>query len=405
MIESLLSQETSLSKILNMGQRVMFVFSIIALPFWHMPFNLPITGGDLLHFCLYLGLLLCLIKQYLFPRILTEFEKRGLLLILSIFLWNSICSILGVWDYPYYNMVDLMQMDKFKSLYDTLNLSKYGINDLTAIKFWLSVRTLRTSFFNIINTYAISVWIYLLYYDSEKELKSDIKIGVITLLVLMSLYSVFETGYLLGNIQCENLLRKINPLYIKVADTHGWWPPLLWKRQLRSLFLEPSFLGISAAFLFPVICNSFFCKKSLINTVLMYSLILMIFLTKARTATLLFIGELGLLGILVILFSDKKNLKVFFMIVLSTLVMLMFSLFFISKFSTGKNDEKNQDIEISEYIEENVLSVSGNKRSNSARYGNVHATFLAGLKHPLFGVGKGMQTTYIKNNFNDNCEC
>jgi len=393
-----LSKNSLFLEILNKAQRLMLFCSIVTLPFLHLPFNIPLVGGNLPYFFIYAGFLFFVIKQYLYPQIYTEFEKKVFLFLIGIFLWNLISTVVGVWNYQYYNIVDLLQMDKFKNAYEVLSLSQYNISELTAIKFWLSIRAVRTSFFDILNTYGITAWICVLYFGHEKELLSDIRNGVIVLVICMSLYSLFEIGYLLGNRSCEKLLSTINSIYIKTADTHGWWPPLLWKGQLRSLFLEPSFLGIHAAFFFPILIDKILHKVSCKNFILLNALILLILLTKARTATLLFIGEIGLSCLVIPFVLGREGVRKLFLIILSTITMFCISLALISNF-TSKTFSNNEVMEVSDYIEENVMSISGNKRSNSARYGNVRATFRTGIQHPLFGVGKGMQAAYIRNNF------
>lgn len=399
MTTALLSQKNRLQEILDNGQRIMFMLAVITLPFRHLPVSLPLVGGDFMQLFIYAGFFFCLVDHYLFPKKYTVIEKQGLLFLATIILWNILCTIVGISDYPYYNQMDLLQMDKFKNVYDTILVKTIAISDLTAIKLWLSIKAVRTSIFNVINTYLTAFWIYALYHEKKQVLIEDACKAVTILVIVMSLYSIVEVGYLTGNDFCRNLLMKINPIYIKVADTHGWWPPLLWKKQLRSLFLEPSFLGIAAAFLFPVLCRNVLRNFKVINLILVNSLILMIFLTKARTATLLFVGEIGLFCIL-FLFKDGLNgIKKICPILISTVVMFACSLVLLSHFSSKTEIQNTIDTDISSYIEENIMSVSGNKRSNSARFGNVRATFLVGLKHPIFGVGKGLKATYIRDNF------
>lgn len=401
MVLSLLSQNNTFYTVLDYGQRIMIMLTIITLPFRHLSILLPLVGNDLMQLFIYAGLLLCLIDHYLFPKKYTVIKKQGLLFLVAVLVWGLLCTVIGIMDYPYFSQIDLLQMDKFKNVYDTILARTNMVNELTAMKVWLFIKAVRGSVFEIINTYLISLWIYSLYHDKAKVLLKDVSMAVVFLVFIMSAYSVIEVGYLTGNVACKNLLVKINPMYMKIASDHGWWPPLLWKGQLRSLYLEPSYLGMTAAFLFPVLCSRIFKNLNFINLVLLNALILMIFLTKARTATLLLIGELGLFGLFLLLSSHKSTIFKGCVIFLSTVLMFGASLGILSRYTSGDQGTQMEDIGITEYVEDNMLSVKGNKRSNSARFGNIHATLLTGMKHPLFGVGRGMQHMYIRDNLTE----
>ena len=83
----------------------------------------------------------------------------------------------------------------------------------------------------------------------------------------MGIYSLFEIWWIwTGNSYCEQILITINRNLYTPEFAHGWWPPLLWKGQVRSFAPEPSFFGI-----------------------------FMVFMTKARTATVIYFGEVACL--------------------------------------------------------------------------------------------------------------
>jgi hypothetical protein len=242
MTTTLLSQNNTLHTVLDGGQRMMVMLAIITLPIRHLPVSLPLVGGDFMRLFIYAGLLLGLIDHYLFPRKYTTIEKQGLLFLAAVLFWGMICTVIGIMEYPYFSQIDLLQMDKFKNVYDTLLARTNTVSELAAMKVWLFIKAIRGSVFEIVNTYLMSLWVYSLYHDKSKALLKDFSIAVAFLVFIMSVYSVIEVGYLTGNVACKNLLVKINPMYMKIASDHGWWPPLLWKGQLRSLYLEPSFL-------------------------------------------------------------------------------------------------------------------------------------------------------------------
>ena len=401
MCVKMISQDFTLQEVLIKAQRVLLLLSIITLPFQRFSKKLPLAGDEVPFAFIYLGILLCIVQNYLFPQSYSRFIKKSVLFLFFLILWNICCSTIGVLNYQYFNEIDLLQMDKLKNAYEVLQLEQYQISDLTAIRVWVFIRSTIRSITYAFKTYIISLWVYLLYWDESKKLLQDICNAVIILVTLMALYSTVEVGYLIGNETCKNILIKVNPLYMNIASGHGWWPPLLWKGQVRSLFLEPSYLGMTAAFLFPVLCSRIFEKVNLVNLVLLNVLILMIFLTKARTATLLLIGEIGLFGLFLVISSQKSAFKKGAVIFLSTIFMFGTSLGIMSRFRSGNQGTQIQNLGVVEYVEDNITSVKGNKRSNNARFGNIHATLVTGMKHPLFGVGREMQHTYIRDNFTE----
>lgn len=54
-----------------------------------------------------------------------------------------------------------------------------------------------------------------------------------------------------NNIYAYKLLKIINPYLYDVSVVHGWWPPLIWENQLRSLCTEPSHFGIIVSLIIP----------------------------------------------------------------------------------------------------------------------------------------------------------
>lgn len=108
----------------------------------------------------------------------------------------------------------------------------------------------------------------------------------------MVLYSIPEIIWLwTGNITCANLLSFINVHLYDPVVNNGWWPPLLWNGQLRSVCLEPSYFGIITTFLLPFLAIDIHKKFKLWKFLIFFMLVFMIFMTKARTATVVFLGE------------------------------------------------------------------------------------------------------------------
>ena len=111
--------------------------------------------------------------------------------------------------------------------------------------------------------------------------------------VLCCVYSSIEIFWLwTGNSGCENLLKYINVWLYDPEQANGWWPPLLWYGQARSVFQEPSFLGIGEIFLLPFLWYSTICKRRKLDITLFLCLLLMLFMTNARTALVIYGLEL-----------------------------------------------------------------------------------------------------------------
>lgn len=391
-------------------EQKMLILAIIFLPISEFIVKFPFVEGDCSKLFLFIGMCISIYKIFMNKESITAFEKFSLYFLLIFFLWQCICTIIGIIEYDFYSMVYLEQMDKLRYLTQTLNGMGIVVSDITVIKLWLSFRFIKDCALQTFFSYGIAIWVYHIYIksDSDFQKKESIYLHIILaisiLCIVLSGYSIFEIGYLRGNSFCADILRKINPLLYNVADAHGWWPPLLWKGQLRSLFPEPSFFGLISVLVVPFLFYSIMKFKKNFFFYCIYGLyLLMLFLTKARTALVLFMLQ-SLLFYLFILKSQygRKALKIFFISVFSFLI----SVYLIAGFKGISNYEKltdnsNMTTEILKYVDNNITSVVGNKRSNNARFANVRATFLTGVKHPLFGVGKGMSDAYVSDNFTE----
>lgn len=112
----------------------------------------------------------------------------------------------------------------------------------------------------------------------------------------MGIYSLFEIWWIwTGNSYCGQILITINRNLYTPEFAHGWWPPLLWKGQVRSFAPEPSFFGIYAAFIIPFLWYRIFYENRKLEFVLLIYFVFMVFMTKARTATVIYFGEVACL--------------------------------------------------------------------------------------------------------------
>lgn len=396
-------------------EQILLILAIIFLPINHFRIDMPIIGTALSKFFILAGIALYVLKLCVGSLKLTHFERFTFFYLIVFLLWQCLCTMIGIQEFDYYSLISLDQMDKLRFFIQSLRNNGLPVTDIAAIKVWLCLRFLKDCLLEVVFSYGVSLWVYHLYRNKDTRFKatwgsafSHLTLSITVLCLIMTTYSIIEIGYLTGNITCARILAQINPLLYEVEKLHGWWPPLLWKNQLRSLFAEPSFFGLASTMIVPILIykamepsKSIFVKRFFTSVFGIF--VVMLFLTRARTALILFIGQLVLL-FLYVLFFKREYLKNVFQILCVVLLSFGLSLYIMSGFKvvnlySGIAYTSNIQANATDYINDNVTSVVGNKRSNSARFASVRATFLTGLHHPLFGVGMGLSTAYVNANF------
>lgn len=397
-------------------EQILLILAIIFLPINHFRIDIPFIGTALSKFFILVGIALYILKLCIGKLKLTRFERFAFFYLFVSLSWQCLCTVIGIHEFDYYSLVSLDQMDKLRYFIQMLQNNGLPITDISAIKVWLCLRFLKDCLLYVVFSYGVSLWVYQLYRDkdtypegSRSVAFSHLTLSITVLCLVMTAYSIIEIGYLTGNMTCARILAQINPLLYEVKRLHGWWPPLLWKNQLRSLFAEPSFFGLASTMIVPILIykildSSKYTFKRFFACVFGI-FIVMLFLTRARTALLLFVGQLFLLVSYVLFFKRvylKKVIHILFVILLSFVVSLfIMSSFKVVNLDSGTAYTSNVQVNAADYINDNIASVVGNKRSNSARFASVRATFLTGFQHPLFGVGRGLSTAYVNANFTE----
>ncbi|MCF0156409.1 MAG: O-antigen ligase family protein, partial [Veillonella sp.] len=146
-------------------------------------------------------------------------------------------------------------------------------------------------------------------------------------------------------------------------------------------------------------------KWSSIYFILLALFSAMIFLTKARTATTLYFGELVLLLILVAVYYRhfwKRYIATLLASGIGFLLMLLVLMHPTALAGIGSVEVPQEEVVSieqysAEYMDQNVKSVVGNSRSNNARSINNWRTAEVALNNPVFGVGVGLQDIYIQD--------
>lgn len=391
-------------------QRTCFICGVSTIPIMTGRLKFPVAGNYLAYVFIIMGVIAFFIESYIYPNSLTEFEKKIIGFLKIVFFWALLCSVLGVLFYPSFANIDLNQMRIFKNLFYNLQHLYPEISELFFLKSWLLYRAIRNSIAYTTSSFLISFWIYHIYYQDWKKGLQDFKKSLVIASLFLITYSVVEVGFLCGSPFCKDILAMINVRIFDVASGQGWWPPLFWDRlQLRSLFPEPSHLGIFLAMAIPPFFTEFFNRTkapSVLKIFIYCCLIIMLFMSKARTGNVVVGIELLLFlcwACICAPFVQKEKYKRICLFIGCTALAFFISLGIMSNFRSidSKVADSHEVISAKEYVRNNVTSVTGNKRSNSARKVNALATLKVGAKHPLFGVGIYMRNEYINAQLTD----
>ena len=396
--------------------------------------------GKLVFFPFILGVIYTIYCQYKYKNVFINFNKflKFVLLYFSIIF---ISLIIGLYNYPYYDLLingPITQMEKISSFITIIDYLCIDIDSKMLVTFWWITKSLKDLILEIIYAFGGAYMIYCWYYNNWKIAFKIIIKSVLVSLVFIFCYSIIEIFYLAGNQNAKEMLEVITPFFHIVKSNDTWWPPLLWKNQLRSLFAEPSYYGIYFSFAMPILWYVSFIVEKIQHRILLYTSMTFftfcLFITQARTAVVLFFCEIVLFIIILTFLRSSWVLKNFVIIGLCSLLAFGISNVFITnfmqsgaaktvaveisknKFEKGINEnnikenrktnnkkeiKEKQGIsgnknQINSYFEENLFSlVSLNKRSNNARYSIMLTDLKIGLNNPIFGVGIGLRNAYV----------
>lgn len=333
-------------------------------------------------------------------------EKHLIAFLVFLFCVFLISNIQGLLIYPYYDELlsgPISQIEKLPRLLQFLQQHNVTVSVKNILISWIGIRAVKGTILNILYTFGFS---FILYVIIKKEYPKYIKLlykCVTVTICMISVYSCVELFYLAGNSSAEFILTSINPLLHPIAIDHGWWPPLLWKGQLRSVFSEPSRMGNYAAFALPFLWLQILKTKKILTPELILTVSLtvfytfLIFMTKARTPVAIYWGLLGLFVMMTILLTHMRYLKRITVVLGISAFSLLLSVGFIKTFM-----QQNTSITVESYLSDNVGSLTQeNARSNGARYALIRSNLKTGMEHPLFGVGSQLTSSYTVRNFNE----
>lgn len=155
-----------------------------------------------------------------------------------------------------------------------------------ALGLWMIARTIKAAFLEALWCFGGAYMVYCWYHDDWRKAIKIVTKGVLAGLVVIFAYSSIELYYLSGFKAAENILVQINPYIHSIKENGTWYPPMLWKNQLRSVFAEPSYFGIYTAFSMPLLWLKITETQGNKKYIFMLITVVMgflLFLTKART--------------------------------------------------------------------------------------------------------------------------
>lgn len=285
-------------ELLKKLQKIMLFMIIICLPLNNLPkaFTLPGLGGTLSNYFVLAAILLLLYEYFKFKF---DVNKKVIKFFAMFVIWQLLCLVIGLVTYDYNELLTLEQIPKLKTIVCFLDKFEIVVDELIAIKAWLFLRFSKDILFTNNIIFFVTFYIWHLYKANFNEAFKDVRKAIVCLVLIMGAYSFGELLWLkLGLKFAEDFLINFNSLLYEPKSSHGWWPPLLWNNQLRSICAEPSFFGIISVLCLPFLWSLLFDKKNkFLSGLLIFYFTLMIAGTNARTAVVLVIAEILLLGV------------------------------------------------------------------------------------------------------------
>ena len=358
-----------------------------------------ILQTKLLLYPILIGLIYTLYCQCKYKDIFINFDKF-LKFSIGYLGWGCVSLIIGLYTYPYYDFIlngPVTQIEKLPIVINILNNFEIYVNEKILTIIWMIQGRIKSFFLELLYAFGGAYMIYCWCHNNLQTAFNIFVKTVLSSLIIIFGYCFIELFYLAGNETAKNILITITPYLHDIKSNYGWWPPLLLKGQLRSIFAEPSYYGIYFAFAMPMLwyvlvsARKYYHKIVAILAIVFFTFCL--FLTQARTAVALFCGEVFILFVFTVYLRNKFIFKQVGKIFVASITAFLLSGLFINNLLV---DNRYNIDSVESYVESNLTSLtSTSQRSNGARYSIMIADFKIGLDHPLIGVGTGLRNAYI----------
>lgn len=377
-------------------ERYLLGLMIIGLPFTALPASITRYISGKLSTDILILLILCVLIEMIRGHYV---NLKAVVYLAILSLWGSLCIIYNI---SYFNFWDVLN-----------SYSIPAVNILHRYISWITLDNLQVLYYGIHSILRFLVHycfplslvyiIWHMYYDKEEKLLPWVEKNVFILACLMEFYSIFELMWLKwGSNIGERFLTYVNPLLYDVASKSGWWPPLLWENQLRSICAEPSFFGVISALVIPVLWKYQSQKNNITAYFFTLFFTIMVFATNSRTAVIILIGETILLILFGIYLHNRLLWKKIVMTVCSVAVAFVINIglghvpFLFAGTKTGELPQTVQNV-VSAYVDSNIKSVaSTSQRSNLTRL-DIFKAHIAIIKDtPVFGKGYDTYIPYLE---------
>lgn len=379
-------------------ERFTILFIMLSLPFVCIPLSwrFPVLGSVLFYYPIFVITILFLVFQ---KKDCQNFFLKKYILIGAI--WGLLTLVNGILIYPYYGDLNIQEGRLFRIIQ---YCSFIDINSNLGKMFFMIIRSAKIFLLDFICGPMIMYIVYNCFncLDSREQYKTYRKFVLILILVLM-FFAIPEVLYYKFHWQFAREIMVI--ISGSIQDTSlkslGWWPPLIWYPQLRSICTEPglfgSLFGISVPFLLSYSLE--YCNIITLFLYCYYNAIAI--MAQSRTAFCLLV--IHCFTVLSGVFVFSKANKNFWKILLYLFLGVFLGFF---NFDAISNDAISNLENVESYYYNTVESVVDSKsRSNPSRLINLKRTINVGLDHCLLGVGTGLKDNYIAEKITvEDCE-
>ena len=395
-------------------------FIFVIFPVIPMSLRIGFLGGEFSAKASFYTLLLCLIYSIWIQRHkLCQYKLywKMLLYIVLLSLTITVSLVHGLVNFPYYELIPGSDYGNHKLASIFQAIFNQDISEYTLSVIHFSFRVLKNSLTPLIFTFGFSYLVFCWYKYRTEIILKIVSIGSLISASLVVGFGIIELFYFGGQQWALSVLTYIRPIVHAIEINNTWWPPLFWPElQFRSLFPEPSFLGIYTVITIPFLWNIIFTSKNkklvVYSSIIVMLLEMITLLANSRTATIfLLIDHILLILVLCIKFRDKRFIIHAVLVTLIGLFAFLGNIVYTSNVLYTQNvltkDTKNistQQVvnQISSYGENNITSLSKkSSRSNNQRYGVMKADLNIFIENPLLGIGQGLRTPYVLNHLDE----
>lgn len=398
-------------------------FIFVIFPVIPMSLRIGFLGGEFSAKASFYTLFICLVYSVWLKRhSLLQYHLywKELLYITLLGFSIAVSLVHGLINFPYYDLVPGTNYMNHKLEAIIQLIFNESVSEYTLSVIHFCFRVLKNSLTQLIFTFGFSYLIFYWYKNRSKTILKIVSKGSLISASLVVIFGVIELFYFGKQQWALSLLTYIRPIVHAIEINNTWWPPLFWPElQFRSLFPEPSFLGIYTVITIPFIWSIIFTSKNKklvgLSFIILLLLEMITLLANSRTATVfLIIDYILLVFALCIQFRNKKFIINTVLVTLIGLLAFVGNIVYTSNVfyvqdastksinttsTTSKNISTQQVAnEITSYGENNITSLSKKGgRSNNQRYGVMKADLNIFKENPLLGIGQGLRTPYVLN--------